>query len=76
MTHITVTVAVPGDVNPGPDLYAAFCAALEPFDENLDLASYLKPTADQIAHDVDFRRVWEQLHDEADTWLVKVNAHL
>lgn len=64
MTHITVTVAVGGDVHPGPDLYDAVCAALEPFDENLDLATYLRLTADQIGHDADFQKFWAKLSDE------------
>ncbi|MEI6251987.1 MAG: hypothetical protein WCP30_04210 [Mycobacteriaceae bacterium] len=64
MTHITVTVAIPGDVNSGPDLYDEVCAALDSFDENLDVATYLKLTADQIAHDADFQKFWEGLHDE------------
>lgn len=69
MTHITVTVAIGGDVHPGPDLYDAVCAALGPFGENLDMATSLNLTADQIAHNAD----WPL---PADTWLVKVDAHL
>lgn len=64
MTHITVTVAIPADVKPGPDLYAAVCAAMEPFDENLDVGPYLNYTAAQVAGDADFQTFWAKVHEE------------
>ena len=64
MTHITVTVAIPAEVNPGPELYEAVSAALDPFDENLEVETYVDLTAQQIANDTEFQKFWLKLTEE------------
>jgi hypothetical protein len=64
MTHITVTVAVRGDVHPGPQLYEAVCAALDPFDENREVDAHLEITAAEIAQHAEFQKFWAKLQAE------------
>jgi hypothetical protein len=55
MSHFTITVAIPGDIAPGADLYSAVSEALDPFSEHLAVAPYVTVTAAEIAEDADFQ---------------------
>ncbi len=64
MSHFTITVAIPGDVESGSDLYAAVSSALDPFSEHLEVKPYLTFTGEQIAADADFQAVWVKVQAE------------
>jgi len=64
MSHFTITVAIPGDIAPGAELYAAVSEALDPFSEHLEVEPYVTVTAAQIGEDVEFQQFLSKIEAE------------
>ena len=58
MSHMTVTVALPGDTAVG-DLWAALEAALAPYDENIDVDPYVRYSKAEVEADEKFQEWWK-----------------
>lgn len=64
MSHFTITVAIPGDITPGAELYAAVSEALDPFSEHLEVEPYVTVTAAQIGEDAEFQQFLSKIEAE------------
>lgn len=68
MTHYTITVALPGEIESQTELETALAEAMHPFDENTPVAPYVRYTAEQIAADTQY-----QLHKAQHPGLTPVD---
>lgn len=73
MSHMTVTVAIPGNVAQS-DLRAALEAALAPYDETLEVAPYVRYPKAEVDADEQFQKWWKKVNAAAGTSLPYAKA--